>query len=128
MSKKIILSHIVAASQNHVIGFKGKLPWNIPEDLRYFFNKTKNKILIMGRKSFDSLGKPLPHRLNIVLTRQKDFQDRVKAFENTLVFPNFEEALKHSSQSSQDSMSLELIRAMKGMPFILKYRKISLNC
>jgi len=101
MSKKIILSHIVAASQNHVIGFKGKLPWNIPEDLRYFFNKTKNKILIMGRKSFDSLGKPLPHRLNIVLTRQKDFQDRVKAFENTLVFPNFEEALKHSSQSSQ---------------------------
>jgi len=98
---KIILSHIVASSTNNVIGFQGELPWNIPEDLRYFFNKTKHKILIMGRKSFDSLGKPLPYRLNIVLTRQKDFKEKLKDFKNVLVFPDFEEALKYSVKPDQ---------------------------
>ena len=121
MSKKIILSHIVAAGENNVIGFKGELPWDIPEDLKYFFNKTKHKILIMGRKSFDSLGKPLPNRLNIVLTRQKSFQDKYNQSsqqqteinttsaiqdktsqdKNPIVFPNFEEALKYAVQPAQ---------------------------
>ena len=101
MSKKIILSHIAATSENNVIGFKGELPWDIPEDLKYFFNKTKHKILIMGRKSFDSLGKPLPNRLNVILTRQKDFQDKYSHFKNTLVFTNFDKALKYSIQPAQ---------------------------
>ena len=94
MSKKIILSHIAAVSKNNVIGYKGKLPWHIPEDLKYFFNKTKHKVLIMGRKSFDSLGgKALPNRLNIVLTRQKSFQA-----EDAKVLPNFTEALRYAQK------------------------------
>lgn len=65
----MILSHIVAASQNRVIGVKGDLPWHIPEDLKYFKEKTSNRVIIMGRKTFESIGsKPLPKRYNIVIT------------------------------------------------------------
>lgn len=72
--KNFFFSHIVAVSRNNCIGLKGKLPWHISEDLKFFYNKTKGKALIMGRKTFESLGKPLPHRLNVVVTRQQDFQ------------------------------------------------------
>lgn len=71
-------SHIVAASKNNCIGWKDKLPWHIPEDLKFFYNKTKGKALIMGRKTFESLGKPLPHRLNVIVTRQQDFLGTIK--------------------------------------------------
>lgn len=91
MSQKIILSHMVAASKNNVIGFKNKLPWDIPEDLKYFFDRTKNKVLIMGRKTFESLGKALPNRLNLVLTRDKTFKK-----EGALVFSSFDEALNYA--------------------------------
>ena len=77
INSKVIFSHIAAASENHVIGYKGQLPWHIPEDLRFFHRTTKGKALIMGRKTFESLGKPLPHRLNVVVTRQKDFQPKI---------------------------------------------------
>ena len=66
----MILSHIVAAAANDVIGVNNGLPWNIPEDMKFFREKTKGRAIIMGRKTFESLGRPLPHRLNIVVTRQ----------------------------------------------------------
>lgn len=69
----MILSHIVAASENNVIGSNNTLPWNIPEDMKFFREKTKGHIVIMGRKTYESMGKPLPNRLNIVITRQKDY-------------------------------------------------------
>lgn len=92
-NKQITLSHIVAVSQNNVIGNKGELPWHIPEDLKYFFNTTKNKSLIMGRKTFESLGQALPNRLNVVLTRDQTFKK-----EGALVFPSFDEALNYCKQ------------------------------
>lgn len=55
------------------IGYKGKIPWNIPEDLAHFKRVTLNNIVVMGRKTFDSLGKPLSKRTNIVLTRNAEF-------------------------------------------------------
>ena len=62
---------IVAKNQYDIIGTtQNTLPWHIPEDLRYFKEKTLNKKVIMGRKTFESLGKPLKDRENIVLTRQ----------------------------------------------------------
>ncbi len=65
------LTHVTAMSQNRVIGSQNKLPWNIPEDLKFFRETTKGHIMIMGRKTFDSLGaKPLPQRYHIVITRQ----------------------------------------------------------
>jgi len=65
------LSVISAMSKNRVIGINNQLPWHLPEDLQFFKDKTKGKIMIMGRKTFDSLPKPLPGRFHIVITRQQ---------------------------------------------------------
>ena len=59
---------IAALSRNRVIGKDGKIPWHIPEDLKRFKRLTKGHSVLMGRKSFESLGKPLPERRNVVLT------------------------------------------------------------
>nr|AIA12508.1 Dihydrofolate reductase [uncultured bacterium]AIA12968.1 Dihydrofolate reductase [uncultured bacterium] len=69
----MILSAIAAMAQNRVIGKDGTLPWKIPEDFKFFKDKTTGHIMIMGRKTFDSLGGPLPKRLHVVITRQKDY-------------------------------------------------------
>ena len=86
---------MVAASQNNVIGLNNDLPWHIPEDLKYFKDMTLNKALIMGRKTFESLGKPLPQRLHVVITRNKDFK-----INHPLVVTSFsvEEAINHCKQ------------------------------
>lgn len=60
---------IVAMSENRVIGVKGKLPWHLPADLQRFKTLTTGRTLIMGRRTFDSIGKPLPKRRSIVITR-----------------------------------------------------------
>lgn len=70
----MILSHIVAVSENDVIGANNDLPWDIPEDMKFFRDKTKGKAMIMGRKTFESVGHPLPHRLSVIVTRQKDYK------------------------------------------------------
>lgn len=64
------ISLVVAAAKNNAIGKDGKIPWHLPDDLRHFKNITWGLPVIMGRKTFDSLGKPLPGRKNIVITRQ----------------------------------------------------------
>ncbi len=84
----MILSHIVAASKNNVIGRDNGLPWHIPEDMKFFREKTRGKALIMGRKTFDSVGHPLPDRLNVVITRQKDYSPK-----GAVVVGSFNEAL-----------------------------------
>ena len=66
----MILSIIVAASRNNVIGRDNGLPWRLPEDLRHFKQLTMGKPLIMGRRTFDSIGRPLPGRTMLVVTRQ----------------------------------------------------------
>jgi len=63
------LSTIVAMAKNNVIGAHNDLPWHLPADLKYFKAVTLGKPIIMGRKTFDSIGKPLPGRQNIVVTR-----------------------------------------------------------
>ena len=65
---------IVAMSENRTIGINNKLPWYLPNDLKYFKQVTMGKPIIMGRKTFDSIGKPLPGRTNIVITRDPDYQ------------------------------------------------------
>jgi len=69
----IRLALIVAAAENGVIGRNNALPWYLPEDLRYFKRVTMGKPIIMGRKTFASIGKPLPGRTNIVITRNPSF-------------------------------------------------------
>jgi dihydrofolate reductase len=68
-----MISLIVAASTNNVIGFQGDLPWRLSGDLKRFKTLTMGKPIVMGRKTYQSIGRPLPGRQNIVVTRNPDF-------------------------------------------------------
>jgi dihydrofolate reductase len=84
----IKLAVIVAAAENGVIGNNNALPWHLSEDLRYFKRVTMGKPIVMGRKTYESIGRPLPGRTNIVITRQADY-----AAEGIKVVPSLEAAL-----------------------------------
>lgn len=71
------LSLIVAMTKNHVIGKDNQMPWHLPADLAWFRQNTTGKPVIMGRKTFESIGRPLPKRTNIVLSRQPFMHDGV---------------------------------------------------
>src|SRR5687767_3752061 len=60
---------IAAMSENRVIGNGNKIPWHIPEDFKWFKEKTTGQVIVMGRKTFESIGKPLPNRTTIILSR-----------------------------------------------------------
>jgi len=83
-----MLSLIVAVAENGVIGRDNALPWHISEDLRYFKQITSGKTVIMGRKTFQSIGRPLPNRTNIVVTR-----DRGLKAEGVIIVHSLEDAL-----------------------------------
>jgi dihydrofolate reductase len=68
------ISLIAALDNNNLIGAGGEIPWHLPADLRYFKATTMGKPLLMGRKTYESIGKPLPGRHNIVLTRRPNYQ------------------------------------------------------
>lgn len=86
----MIISHIAAMAKNRVIGIDGKLPWDLPEDMKFFREKTSGHIIVMGRKTYESFPKPLKNRLHVVITRQQDY----KAAEGVKVFPTIEKALE----------------------------------
>lgn len=65
---------IVARSKNGVIGADNGIPWRLRDDMRFFREMTTGNTVVMGRKTFESLGRPLPHRRNVVVTRDKQFQ------------------------------------------------------
>jgi dihydrofolate reductase len=89
-----MLSHIVAASENNVIGAKNNLPWNLPNDFKYFKNKTWGMPVIMGRKSYESLKKSLPGRINIVVTSKTDWKA-----EDVFVANNIDDAIEKAKES-----------------------------
>ncbi|AWN17790.1 dihydrofolate reductase [Salinisphaera sp. LB1] len=68
------ISLIAAMDVNGVIGARGGMPWHLPEDLRWFKHNTRGKPIVMGRRTFESIGRALPHRRNLVLTRQPGFR------------------------------------------------------
>ena len=74
MKNEIMLSQVVAVGENNVIGKDNKLLWHLPNDLKFFKNITWAMPVIMGRKTYESMGRPLPGRTNIVITRNKDWQ------------------------------------------------------
>lgn len=84
------VSLIVAHDKNRAIGINGDLPWRLPNDLKQFRRLTLNKVILMGRKTWDSLGKPLDQRENWVLTRDTKFSaDGIK------VFSDLQDAIAH---------------------------------
>jgi dihydrofolate reductase len=84
----MIVSSIAAMASNRVIGKNGDLPWKIPQDMKFFRDMTMGKIMLMGRKTFESFGKPLPGRLHVVVTRQQDYKP-----EGAHVFHDLDSAL-----------------------------------
>lgn len=89
------LSFIVAMTQNHVIGRNNSMPWHLPADFAWFKENTLNKPIIMGRRTFESIGRPLPQRINIVLSRQPFVHEGV------LWAKNLEEAIELVNDSEE---------------------------
>ena len=88
---------VAAIASNNVIGKENSLPWNIPEDLKRFKQMTSGHTILMGRKTFDSIGRPLPNRQNIVMTKDKNFEQ-----EGIKVINDFDEALELIKESNED--------------------------
>ncbi len=87
---------VVAAAENNVIGKDNQLLWHLPKDLKFFKQTTSGGTVIMGRKTFESVGKPLPNRRNIVITRQSDFHA-----EGTEVVHSLEAALEQCGDENR---------------------------
>jgi dihydrofolate reductase len=94
---------VVAVAENGVIGRKGQLPWRIPGDLKHFKAVTMGKPMIMGRKTYESIGRPLPGRTSIVLTRDKSWRA-----EGVLVGHSLEEILKLANDDAKKSGAREI--------------------
>lgn len=90
-----MINIIVASSENNVIGKDNKLLWDLKDDLKRFKDLTKNNTVIMGRKTYESIGKPLPNRVNIVLTRSK------KEIKGCIVVNSVKEALNKSDRNKE---------------------------
>ena len=88
---------VAAIASNNVIGKENSLPWNIPEDLKRFKQMTSGHTILMGRKTFDSIGRPLPNRQNIVMTKDENFEQ-----EGIKVINDFDEALELIKESNED--------------------------
>lgn len=89
-----MLSHIVAASENNVIGSHNELPWKLPNDFKYFKNKTWGMPVIMGRKSYESLKNALPGRINIVVTKKKNWNPG-----DAIIANDIDEAIEKAKES-----------------------------
>ncbi|QVM96537.1 dihydrofolate reductase [Pseudomonas sp. SORT22] len=93
MKTSLPLSLIAALAENRVIGIDNSMPWHLPGDFKYFKATTLGKPIIMGRKTWDSLGRPLPGRLNLVVSRQPGLQ-----LEGAEVFASLEAAIERAEQ------------------------------
>lgn len=91
------LSIVVAHSLNQVIGIQNQLPWHLPADLKYFKQLTQGHCIVMGRKTFESIGKPLPNRENIILSRNENFKP-----EGTIAFQTIEEVLEYCKNKNEE--------------------------
>lgn len=90
-----MITLIAACSKNRVIGKDNKLIWNLPEDLERFRRLTLGKPIVMGRKTYESIGRTLPGRLNIILTKNKDFKA-----DNCLIYNNIYDMLEIYEKSN----------------------------
>lgn len=94
-----MITLLVAIDKNGLIGNNGKLPWNIPEDMKFFKTITNNQIVVMGRKTYISIGNPLKNRVNVVLSKSivKNY-DEIKSIKDylsdTIIFNSIEDIKK----------------------------------
>lgn len=91
----MIVSLVVAAAENNAIGKNNELLWHLPNDMKFFKNVTWGGVVIMGRKTFEALGKPLSGRVNIAITRQQDWKP-----DGLIVTTSLEEALAKAAEAN----------------------------
>ena len=88
----ITISHVVALSNNNVIGVDNNLPWNLKTDLAHFKDYTTNKIIVMGRNTFESIGRPLPNRKNLIVS------NTLNEINGAYIYKSTEEAIKNAKE------------------------------
>lgn len=94
-----MISLLVAHDPNLVIGVNNELPWHIPEDLAYFKRMSMGKAMVMGRKTYESIGRPLPGRLSIIVTRNKEY-----TAEGAVVVHNLNDAIARAEEYAKEVM------------------------
>ena len=104
----MIISHLVALSNNFVIGVNNDLPWKLKKDLQHFSAYTQNKAIVMGRKTYESIGRPLHNRKNIVISSSLESQESLE------VVPNLNQAIEVASQWNKDNSAGEEIVLIGG--------------
>ncbi|AIZ34735.1 dihydrofolate reductase [Pseudomonas parafulva] len=104
MKTSLPLSLIAALAENRVIGIDNSMPWHLPGDFKYFKATTLGKPIIMGRKTWDSLGRPLPGRLNLVVSRQPGL-----TLPGAEVFASLEAAVQRAEQWAREQGVAELM-------------------
>ncbi|WP_252503314.1 dihydrofolate reductase [Sporosarcina sp. Marseille-Q4943] len=92
-----MISLLVAYDLNRVIGIDNKMPWHIPEELKYFKKVTMGKAIVMGRKTFESIGRPLPGRMNIIVTRNENYEA-----EGVEIFHDLQKAIERGKEYSDE--------------------------
>lgn len=85
--------HVVAVDQQHCIGINNTMPWHLPADFKHFREITQGGVVVMGRKTFASIGRPLPNRINLVVTRQTDW-----SAEGVEITHSLDDALNRAAQ------------------------------
>jgi len=103
-----VISHVVAMSNNNVIGVNNKLPWQLKDDLEHFKEYTTGKIIIMGRKTFESIGRPLPNRQNYVIS------SNLREIDGISIFQNLENAIIAAEKYNKDLDSAQEIAIIGG--------------
>ena len=104
----MIISHLVALSDNFVIGVNNDLPWKLKRDLRHFSAYTQNKAIVMGRKTYEYIGRPLPNRKNIVIS------STLKTSEGIEVVSTLDQGIKSGSEWNKKNGSDEEIVIIGG--------------
>ncbi|MBQ9630001.1 MAG: dihydrofolate reductase [Treponema sp.] len=99
-----MIALVAAYSKNRVIGFRGKLPWNLEYEKKRFADLTRHNIVVMGRKTFESIGEPLQHRLNIVISTTKQFTGQ-----SLCTVSSFSAAVSLAEQLAYDFASSDFI-------------------
>lgn len=97
MTKRVVL--VAAVADNGVIGVDGGLPWHLPKDFAHFRRTTLGHVVVMGRKTYESMGRPLPRRTNVVVTRQSDWRA-----DGVVTVGSFSEALAEAERHDGDVM------------------------
>ena len=99
----MIISHLVALSNNSVIGVNNDLPWKLKKDLQHFSAYTQNKAIVMGRKTFESIGRPLPNRKNIVISSTLNPQEGIE------VVSSLDHGIKLASQWNKINVHISFV-------------------